>query len=95
MVSKVVGERGEKYGHPVDNHGCTGALFSLWIKRWSEAQKSQDESQTLTGIDVCVFNIMQKLSRAAESPELRDHWEDIMGYAENVLMILEKEYGDE
>ena len=82
----VDGPRQSDYGHPYDNHSLTGKLVSLWSKRvvWPD---DLDEAQRL-GIQVCVFNILQKVSRLANTPTHLDSLVDIAGYSRNWEMIL-------
>ena len=41
---------------------------------------------------VCIFDIVNKLSRIAVTPEHIDSWKDVVGYATRILEMLE---GDE
>jgi hypothetical protein len=76
----VHGDRGDAYGHPLENHECTASLWSAWLTR------KLRRPVTLTAEDVCWFNILQKASREANSPK-RDNLVDVAGYALNVEMI--------
>lgn len=80
----VRGDRNRDYGHPLDNHGTTAALFSAYL----EALRARTGSVQLRPEDVCFLNILQKVSRAVTSGvHKRDTQVDIAGYAENVEMI--------
>jgi hypothetical protein len=70
----VHGARNQDYGHPMDNHGRTAALWSAYL------------AQPVTPEDVCFLNILQKISRAQHSIT-RDSLVDIAGYAANVEMV--------
>ena len=80
----VHGDRNEAYGHPEDNHTTTAILFSHFLKR--KYGKGMGTTPLLDAEDVCFFNILQKISRAAESYR-RDNLVDIAGYAANIEMI--------
>lgn len=41
-------------------------------------------------LDVCAFNVLQKLSRLANTPDHHDSQVDIAGYIANWEMILDK-----
>jgi hypothetical protein len=70
----VHGARNQDYGHPLDNHGRTAALWSTYL------------GQTITAEDVCMLNILQKISRGMNSIT-RDTLVDIAGYSANVEMV--------
>jgi hypothetical protein len=76
----VDGPREADYGTPYDNHTLTGQLFHLWLDRFREAQG------TNLPVEVCVFNIMQKLSRMAHKVT-RDTLVDLAGYARNIEKV--------
>lgn len=86
-ASKAVhGARGRDYGTPTDNHGCTAALVRRYLeRRYGSAQ--------FDALDVCAFNMLQKISRLANTPNHRDSLVDIAGYAENWDMILARPPG--
>ena len=70
-ASKAVVARGESYGTPAENHGRTAAMWSAYL------------GAPVTAFDVCMLNIMQKVSRAKCDPSHRDNLVDVAGYAEN------------
>jgi len=70
----VHGDRRRSYGHPIDNHTRTAGLWSQFLG----VQISAEE--------VCMLNILQKVSRHVHRPH-RDNLVDIMGYAANEDMI--------
>jgi hypothetical protein len=72
--SVVHGPRGDDYGHPLDNHSRTAALWSTYLAR------------EVTPEDVCMLNILQKVSRAMNSIT-RDTLVDVAGYAANIEMV--------
>lgn len=79
----VEGARHKDYGHPSVNHGCTAAMVEAYLRRRYGGSVSFD------AIDVCAFNILQKISRLANSPSHHDSLVDIAGYAENWATIVE------
>jgi hypothetical protein len=66
----VRGPRHTTYGSPAENHKRTAELFSSYL------------GVTVTARQVCMLNILQKVSRDAHTDE-RDNLVDIAGYAEN------------
>lgn len=78
------GDRNKSYGAPIDNHGCTAALWTAWLNR------RHGTALTLTPEDVCFLNILQKASRGANGPDVkRDTIVDIAGFARNIEMVVE------
>lgn len=77
----VDGARQSNYGTPHDNHTCTAKLFAVWRAR---REAAADGAVPVDALDVCVFNICQKLSRMANDPSHRDNLVDIAGYVENI-----------
>ncbi len=69
------GERNKDYGHPLDNFEQIAALYSAYL------------GKDVTAEDVAALNICQKLSRLANSPDHRDSWVDVAGYAECVSLL--------
>lgn len=76
----VAGKRGDDYGHPLDNHGCTSAMFSAYLHRKYGIWVPLDAE------DTCIFNVLQKVSREANRPQ-RDNAVDGAGYFENLQMV--------
>ncbi len=81
----VNGDRGAAYGHPLDNHSTTGDLFHEFLRR-----KYGRTCPSITAEDVCIFNMLQKIARLANTPDHLDSLVDIAGYAANYQMILDK-----
>lgn len=82
----VFGARAKDYGSPLDNHGATAELFTAYLRR---KYGTHTYFLTITAEDVCVFNILQKVSRLANTPDHIDSLVDIAGYAQNYAMCLE------
>lgn len=80
QILETVTQRGNDYGHPSVNHQLTADLWSEWFSRKTGI------SVSFLAEDVCVFNILQKLSRLGERSK-DDTWLDVMGFAENVSML--------
>lgn len=70
----VDGDRQRDYGSPAENHGRTAALWSAYLQT------------SISAADVCVLNILQKLSRERYCAK-RDNLVDVAGYAENLDRI--------
>lgn len=79
----VEGARQKDYGHPRENHGCTGALVQAYL------QRKYGPAAKFDAVDVCAFNILQKVSRLANTPNHHDSFVDIAGYSENWATIVE------
>ena len=67
-------ERGETHGDFGENQLLTSILWSAYI--------AAGPGPDLQPHDVCVFNILQKISRLRCGRPDRDHFRDIAGYAE-------------
>lgn len=68
-VKATLIERGKLYGEPTEHFADTAALWS-----------------TITGlqfdpVDVALMMLMLKLSRIKQSPDHKDNWADLIGYA--------------
>ena len=66
----VTGDRRASYGTPGENHGRTAKLWAAYLGR------------EMTAHDVCMLNILQKISRLQHGSS-RDNLVDIAGYAAN------------
>jgi hypothetical protein len=76
----VHGERQQVYGPPLDNHSRTAALWNAYL-----STPFGVEPRRITARDVCMMNILQKISRDRFCPK-RDNLVDIAGFAENAQM---------
>lgn len=70
----VSGARQDSYGSPRENHGRTASLWSSYL------------GIPVSARDVCMLNILQKVSRDAHRPG-RDNLLDIAGYARNAELV--------
>jgi Domain of unknown function (DUF6378) len=74
-------DRQKDYGHPLDNHTQTAEMVTAFLKRKLK--------EPLTAEDVCMIQILLKISRYSHAPK-RDTLIDIPGYARNIEMIQEE-----
>jgi len=70
----VCGDRARDYGKPSVNHRRTADLIGAYL------------GIPITPRQVCVINILQKISRDAHEPK-RDNLVDIAGYAQNAAWV--------
>ena len=83
---RVTGDaRPSAYGPAPLNHGCTGALVQMYL------QRRYGPASRFDALDVCAFNILQKISRLANTPTHHDSLVDIAGYAFNWGDIVDAE----
>lgn len=73
----IHGDRNDDYGSPLANHSKTASLWSAYL------------GVQVTPEDVCILNILQKISRSCHKMK-RDNLVDIAGYAGNIEMIQEE-----
>ena len=72
----VIRERRRSYGNPAGNHRTTAELWIAYLARRFGVRLA------LGPRDVCLMNILQKISRDAHAA-MWDNLVDIAGYAEN------------
>jgi hypothetical protein len=77
----IHGARSRDYGAALDNHTATADMLSAYLRR------KYGIAVALTAEDVCLFNVLQKVARLANTPDHRDSLVDIAGYAGNVEMV--------
>jgi len=82
----IHGDKNRDYGHPLDNHGLTAHMMMGYLQR----RYGYQTPAHFDADDVCVFNVLQKVSRLANTPGHRDSLIDIAGYAGNIEMILDE-----
>ncbi len=83
-ADEITEDRGEFYGPPSENHACTAALVTAFL------QRKYRIDLTLDGEDVCWFNILQKISREANSHQ-RDNLVDVAGFVKNLDEVIGEE----
>jgi hypothetical protein len=71
----INGDRNVDYGDPNDDFRKTAGMWDIYLKSVYERRDH------LLPHDVAVLMSMLKLSRIAWSPERRDNWVDLAGYA--------------
>jgi hypothetical protein len=86
-IKIVAGARRQAYGTPEDNFQV---IADLWNAVMRKKQAALDAAPTapnvklrvvLSSEDVALFMTLVKVARLAETPEHRDSWVDIAGYA--------------
>jgi len=83
--SIVNGPRQRDYGKPEDNHRRTAVLFNAYLNARKVFHPVKDSVQ-LDAEDVCILNILQKISRHAHSRK-HDNLLDIVGWATNAHIV--------
>lgn len=83
-ADKVKGDRNHAYGHPYTNHNNTARLYNAYLFA------KYGTLFTLDAEDVCMLNILQKVSREAHRGT-RDGLVDIAGYAANIAIVRDAE----
>lgn len=68
-ITIITKDRTTTHGNPEDNFAIIAKLWSVYLGR------------EVSSKDVAVMNILQKVSRLLTSPNHRDNWIDIAGYA--------------
>lgn len=81
-AKEIVEERGQSYGPPSENHACTADLWNAYL--WRRGLLAFGEA--LDQEDVCVLNVLQKISRQANTRK-RDNLVDILGFVINIDML--------
>lgn len=67
----INGDRNVQYGEPSQDFERTALLWTVYLSGRSVVQSH----------DVAAMMCLLKLSRITWSPEVRDHWVDLAGYA--------------
>jgi len=78
----VLGERGQTYGHPINDFTCTANMWTAYIRRKHGAMIQ------LYPEDVAMMMLLVKVSREANKYK-RDNLVDMAGYALTCEMIHE------
>lgn len=73
----VDGDRNNQYGDPIGDFRCTADMWSAYLRRRNDIP----EDFALKPHDVASMMSLLKISRIGWSPEKRDHWSDLAGYA--------------
>lgn len=75
----INGDRNVQYGAPIDDFSVTAKMWEAYLRRLMETRNL--DVLMLDPHDVAVLLILVKISRLAQTPEKKDHWADIAGYA--------------
>lgn len=86
-IELICKEREEDYGSPDDSFATIAKLWSTYLEAKCKMKSAEGGHEGrilfyfLTPKDVAILNILQKVSRLVTSPDKRDGWIDIAGYA--------------
>jgi hypothetical protein len=75
----VGGDRQDQYGHPGDDFARTAGAINAYF------------GTEFRATDIPFLMILVKLSRIMQTPDKRDSWVDICGYAETAELTFERE----
>lgn len=75
----VHGDRGDAYGHPIDDFTRTGRMWAAIL-----------DVEKVTPVQVGLCMAAMKMSRQCNKPK-RDNMTDLAGYAETVQMVVDRE----
>ena len=85
VMAKVHGDRAKTYGHPAVNFRCTARMWSAYLSRLVEAGHWTPGGE-LPLEAVSDLNLLQKVSRLAQSLNHDDSEEDLAGFVETRWM---------
>lgn len=88
----INGDRDVDYGDPIDDFSVTAKMWEAYLRRIMETRNL--DVVMIDPHDVAVLMMLVKVSRLTQSPEKRDHWLDIAGYAGCGWEVVEQTYGD-
>lgn len=91
-ITLINGDRNNHYGDPVDDFATTATMWQAYLERVSMARGHQFDIEPH---DVAIMMCLVKISRIAQSPEKRDHWADLAGYAGCGYDCSVREHGDD
>ena len=81
-IQCVTKDRNATHGDPEDNFKMIASLWNNYLSM----RRPNNETRGLAfaivdAMDVSVMMVLMKISRIISSPQCRDHWTDICGYA--------------
>ena len=82
----VFGERAKTYGHPKENFKRIADLWNAYFV--AQYPGFGPPAPVLEPVDVAQMMILMKMARLVETPNHRDSWVDIAGYAETGARVL-------
>ena len=74
----VLKDRNAQYGDPEDNFATVAEFWTTYLA--AKYKGRVIGTFALDAIDCAVMMVLLKVSRAAITPEVRDHWVDMAGY---------------
>jgi hypothetical protein len=77
-IKAIQQDRNSDYGDPEDNFGTIAEFWTSYLKAKYKGLLINDI--TLDPVDCAVMMVLLKVSRAAITPHVRDHWVDMGGY---------------
>jgi len=80
-LEACTGGRQLNYGRPEANFQRIADLWNTWIEIKHIKNDDPEVSEFLSSWEVPVLMILMKLARLANTPEHKDSWLDIAGYA--------------
>lgn len=83
QVLDILSQRQENYADPSINHQITATMWNAFLS-------PRPHPIVLTPEDVCIFNILQKISRLSHATH-DDSLIDIAGYVENISKLHESQ----
>jgi hypothetical protein len=75
----VTGARRKTYGTPEDNFRAIADLWTVYLRKIGA--DFTDPEIRLSPADIAALMALMKIARLAESPDHRDSWVDLAGYA--------------
>lgn len=84
----VDGDRNNQYGDPVEDFSRTAQYWTTYLS----SRMNNCDWLHLDAHDVAVMMSLLKISRLSWSPDKRDHWVDLAGYAACGFDCVEREY---
>ena len=75
-MNAVANDRMDDYGTPAVNYTRVSALWNQYL-----ALRPRNGRNDIDGADAVIMMILVKIARLIESPDHRDTWLDIAGYA--------------
>lgn len=75
----IDGDRNNDYGDPLDDFATTAQLWEVYLRRVMDARNL--DVIMLDPHDVAAMMLLLKTARLSWTPDKRDHWVDIAGYA--------------